>query len=174
VDHDGLSRLMPCRVPGPGIVVGVVSLGPLPLLRIEEHWHGHLGWLAVAALLHPAVVLRRLGRRADLAVGLGTALVTIAGALGVDLYGPYRSQLRRSIFVSAPSIGYLFERKEHLAFGAVLMAWAGAASYVAARSAEEPVRGSFWRASHWAFIVAAGLATVTASLGTVIAAYRTF
>ena len=98
----------------------------------------------------------------------------MAGAVGVDLYGPYRSQLRRSIFVSAPTFGYLFERKEHLAFGAVLLAWAGATSYVAARSTEEHVRRSFWRASHWAFIVAAGLATITASLGTVIAAYRTF
>ncbi|MDP9148378.1 MAG: hypothetical protein M3O36_00335, partial [Myxococcota bacterium] len=100
-------------------------------LRLEEHVHGHLGWLAVAALVHPAILLRGPRRRAHFAVGLAVALVSVTGALGVLLYGPYRDRLRQPLFARSAAIGYLFERKEHLAFGAFVFAWAGAIAYAA-------------------------------------------
>jgi hypothetical protein len=143
-------------------------------LRIAEHVHGHLGWLAAIALVHPAILLRRPTRRAHLSVGLGVAAVTGTGAIGVSLYGAYRDNLRQSIFAHAPAIGYLFERKEHLAFGAILLSWAGAIAYAAATRASESARASMRRAAHWAFVAAAVLAVATAVLGTVVAAYRTF
>jgi hypothetical protein len=143
-------------------------------LRIAEHVHGHLGWLAAIALVHPAIFLRRPTRRAHLSVGLAVTAVTLAGAIGVSLYGSYRNNLRQSIFAHAPTIGYLFERKEHLAFGAILLSWTGAIAYAASTGAPASARLSMRRASHWAFVAATVLALATAALGTVVASYRTF
>jgi hypothetical protein len=147
---------------------------PLDSLRLQEHLHGHLGWLAALALVHPAILLRRPKRKAHLSVGLAAGLVTAVGAWGVALYPEYRDRLRQPIFAHAPIYGYLFERKEHLAFGAIVLAWAGAVAYAAAIRAEEPQMDSLRRAAHLAFVAAAGLALVAATLGTVVAAYRTF
>jgi hypothetical protein len=143
-------------------------------VRIQEHLHGHLGWLAAISLVHPAIVLRRVKRRAHLAVGLSVGIVTLAGGLGAYMYPAYRDRLRQSMFQHAPAIGYLFERKEHLAFGALLLAWAGTLAYVAATKVEGGTRDRLRRAAHWSFVVAAAMAVVTAALGTVIAAYKTF
>jgi hypothetical protein len=154
--------------------VGYARVTQLDSLRIAEHVHGHLGWLAAIALVHPAILLRRTSRRAHLAVALAAGTVTVVGAVGVSLYGSYRDKLRQPIFAHAPSIGYLFERKEHLDFGAILFSWAGALAYAAATRADGGVRESLRRAAHWAFVAAAVLAIATAALGTVVAAYRTF
>ena len=132
-------------------------------LRLVEHIHGHFGWLCAVALIHPAIVLRR-SRGGRWAVGLSTALVTVVASLGVWLYTPYRTQLRRHIFQATPTVGWLFERKEHLAFGAVALAWVGALAYVAERRT----------LSHRAYILAAGIAVVVAVLGTIVASYKTF
>ena len=56
---------------------------PLDPLRIGEHLHGHLGWLAVLALAHPAILLRNHRRRAHLSVGLAVGISTLAAALGI-------------------------------------------------------------------------------------------
>jgi len=150
---------------------------PVPLfdpLRLEEHLHGHLGWLAVVSLVHPAVLLQRPRRRAHLAVAFAVGLVTLAGALGTVLYGPYRDQLRQPLFAQVASVGYLFERKEHLAFGAIALAWAGAIAYAAEQRADTGVRDSLRRVARFCFVAAAALAAVAAALGTVVAAYKTF
>ncbi len=144
------------------------------LLRVAEHVHGHLGWLAAIALVHPAILLRRTPRRAHLAVGLAVAGVTAVGAIGVALYGDFRDRLRQSIFAGAPAMGYLFERKEHLAFGAILFAWAGGIAYAAATRVDGDVRVSLRRAAHWAFVASAAMAVVAAAFGTVVAAYKSF
>ena len=69
----------------------------------------------------------------------------------------------------------MFERKEHLAFGAILLAYAGAVAYVVATRMEMgETRDRLRRAAHWAFVAAAVMAVVTAALGTMIAAYKTF
>jgi len=71
-------------------------------------------------------------------------------------------------------VGFLFERKEHLAFGAIFLAWAGAAAYAAAIGASDEVRGPLRSVAHWAFVAAALLAVATAALGTAVASFRSF
>lgn len=116
--------------------------------------------------------------KADFAVGLAFAFVTAAGAMGVCLYPAYREKIKQSIFIQDPRIGLLFERKEHLALGAVALAWVGTIAYLAARGStlnETPsTRDSLRRASHFAFIAAAALAVVVAALGTVVATFKGF
>jgi hypothetical protein len=144
------------------------------LLRWVEHLHGHAGWLTAVALVHPAIVLRRYERRAAWAVGLSTGLATAVCAAGAYLYGPYRERIKQGIFQSAPSIGLLFERKEHLAFVALAFAWMGLAAYVGAKFAGDDGHRSLRRLAHRAYVVAAAVAVVVAFLGTAVAAYRTF
>ena len=152
----------------------LVTTVPFDLARVVAHVHGHLGWLAVALLVHPAVVLRTRGRaRAGIAVGLATGLVSTTAAAGAWLYPVYRERVKGELFASAPTVGWLFERKEHLAFGAVLLAWAGAAAYVGSRRADDEVqRERLHVTSRRAFIAASALAFVTAVLGTIVASYR--
>ena len=143
-------------------------------LRLTEHVHGHLGWLAAALLAHPAIVLRDRTRRAHLAVALSTTFVTVASAIGAWLYVAYRDDLRQAIFASSPAIGLLMERKEHLAFGAVVLAWAGAAAYFAAPRATGEHRALLRTVAFRAFVCSAVLCCAVAILGTVVAAYKSF
>jgi hypothetical protein len=149
-------------------------MSELDALRLLEHVHGHLGWLSAVALVHPAWLLRNPRRRAPWAVGLSVGLLTTTAAIGVYLYGPYRDKVKQALFIHAPSVGYLFERKEHLAFGALLLAWAGAVAYVAAERTEEPVRAPLRLFAFRAFAIAAAMAVVTAALGVAVAVVRTF
>jgi len=142
------------------------------LVRIAAHAHGHLGWLAVAILLHPALVLRHRKRRAHVAVALGALVPTAAGALGMWIYGPYRDRIKQSIFIDAPWVGLLFERKEHLAFGAIVLAWGGAAAYALSQRATDPSSATLRTFALRAFIAAAALASAVALLGTAVASYR--
>lgn len=142
--------------------------------RVAEHIHGHLGWLTAAALVHPAIVLKNPKRRAHLAVGLATGMATLTGALGAWVYGPYRDRLKQGIFIHAPSIGLLFERKEHLAFGAIGLAWAGAVAYVAAMGAEADTRAALRTFAWRAYMASAALAFVVGGLGIAVATYKTF
>jgi hypothetical protein len=143
-------------------------------VRLAEHVHGHLGWLAAIGLVHPAILLRSTRRKAHLSVALAVGLVTTVFSVGVIIYPAYRDRLRQSLFQQAPRIGYLFERKEHLAFGALLLAWAGGFAYAAALRAQGPTRESLRKAAHWAFVTAAMLAVVTASLGIAVASFKSF
>lgn len=146
----------------------------LDTLRSIEHVHGHLGWLAAASLAHPAVVLRDRKRRAHLAVVLSTSLVTVASGIGIWLYLAYTQRLKQGIFQTAPSIGLLFERKEHLAFGALLLAWAGAAAYFAAPRASDALRTTLRTIAFRTFVAAAALSLVVAVLGTIVGVVRSF
>ncbi len=155
-------------------VVGGETDGGRGLVALVAHVHGHLGWLAAASLVHPAVVLRRVERRAHLAVASSVALVTGAASLGAWLYPAYRESLRALVFLDARALGLAFERKEHLAFGAVFLAWSGAAAYVAAGRANAPASVTLRRASHRAFVASAAFAVVAAVLGTLVAARHAF
>jgi len=159
-----------------GEIVSLLTIMPaFDLARVGEHLHGHVGWLAAIALVHPAVLLRRRERRAHLSVALAVTLATVAGAIGASLYPAYRERLRQPLFVQVPSVGYLFERKEHLAFGAILLAWVGALSYAAAFAcAGVAERDALRKAAHWSFVASALLGVATAILGTIVASYRTF
>jgi hypothetical protein len=147
----------------------------MSLPRVLQHIHGHMGWLAALALVHPAILLRRHGRRAMLAVGAATFLVTATAVLGAVMYPHYRSQIKPALFVEAPSLGWAFERKEHLATAAVLLAWAGLASHYAAhaRGGRYDTR-RFARFAHGAYIAAAVSALTAASLGVAVACQRSF
>jgi hypothetical protein len=106
-------------------------------------------------------------------VGLSTGLVTVVSILGVLLYPSYTDLLKQRIFQTGPRFGWMFERKEHLAFAAVMFAWAGAAAYVAAWKTEGTDR-TFRTLAHRAYVVAAGIAIAVAALGTAVSTFKTF
>ncbi len=143
-------------------------------LRVLEHVHGHLGWLTVVVLLHPVIVLRRPGRRAPLAVSLATALPVVTGVLGGWIYPEYRVRLKQQIFLDAPTLGWCFERKEHLAVFAISLACAGCVAHLAAPRFPVASRELVSRAAHRAYSGAFLLALVAAALGTSVAVFRTF
>ena len=145
------------------------------VLRLVEHVHGHLGWLAVAALLHPAILLRDPKRRAPLSVIFATSFVIVTGAMGAWLYPAYRLRLKQALFVESPALGWCFERKEHLAVGALAFAIIGCVAHLSTRYvAEETTRASLARAAHRSFVVAFVLALVVAGLGVAVATSTTF
>ena len=144
------------------------------IVRVAEHVHGHAGWLAAAVLVHPAIILRKSRRKAHLAVALAAVIPTLVGALGAWIYGPYRDRIKQGIFIESRAIGLLFERKEHFAFAAILLGWAGACAYGLALRAEEPLREGLRTFAFRAFVAAAALAVVVAVLGTIVASFRTF
>jgi hypothetical protein len=145
------------------------------VLRLLEHVHGHLGWLSVAALLHPAILLRNARRRARLSVSLATGFVLVTAVLGATIYPLYRERIKQHLFIEAPRIGWMFERKEHLAVGAVAFAVAGCAAHLTAPLvADERIHRTLAVVAHRAFLVAFALALTAAVLGVAVASYRSF
>ncbi len=143
-------------------------------LRVLERVHGHLGWLSAAALLHPAIVLRNPKRRAKLSVSLATSFVCATGALGAYFYPDYRRILKQHIFRESAAIGWLFERKEHLAIGAVAFALAGCVAHLSLRSFDDREQGSVARLAHRSFVVSFALTLAVAVLGVVVASFKSF
>ena len=143
-------------------------------LRVLERIHGHLGWLSVAALLHPAILLVNPRRRARLSVALAGGLAALTAALGATIYPDYRVQLKPSIFATAPSLGWLFERKEHLAVGAVAFALLGCVAHLALPAFEPGLRPRVGRLAHRSFVVAFVLSAAVAVFGTAVASYKSF
>lgn len=145
------------------------------VLRLLEHVHGHLGWLAVAALLHPAILLRDPTRRARLSTLFATLFLLLAGGLGVSLYPEYRSRLKQQLFVHAPALGWCFERKEHLAVGALAFAIIGCiAHWSTQRIADDALRTTVAQAAHRAYVVAFVLSLGVAIFGVAVAVTTTF
>ena len=144
-------------------------------LRVLEHIHGHIGWLAAAALLHPAILLRNPKRRAPLSAFLATALPTVGGLLGAFIYPEYRSRLKQAIFIHSQATGWLFERKEHLAVGAIAFAWIGCIAHLTSRAFDdEAAQRSMAVIAHRAYVFAFVLCVVVASIGVAVASYSTF
>jgi hypothetical protein len=144
-------------------------------LRVAEHIHGHMGWLSAAALLHPALLLRNPKRRALLAVSLTTCFVTASGLLGAWIYPEYRIRLKQQLFIQMPTIGWLFERKEHLAVGAIGFAWVGCIAHMTARSFEDDtLKRRVALMAHRAYVIAFVLCVAVACLGVVVATHSTF
>ncbi|MGH7294493.1 MAG: hypothetical protein ACRELB_06160 [Polyangiaceae bacterium] len=145
------------------------------LLRVVERIHGHLGWLTVVALLHPAILLRNPRRRARLSVVLATSLAVATALLGATVYPEYRARLKQHIFIEAPRIGWLFERKEHLAVGAVSLAVAGCLAHLSAPLFDdEGTRATVARLAHRAFVAAFVLGVLVGLLGMAVASYKSF
>lgn len=145
------------------------------VLRVLEHVHGHLGWLAVAALLHPAILLRNPERRARLSTLGATLLTLITGGLGAYLYPDYRIRLKQQIFVHTPALGWCFERKEHLAVGALAFAIIGCiAHWSTQRIGDDALRTTVARGAHRAYVVAFALSFGVAIFGVAVAVTSTF
>jgi hypothetical protein len=143
------------------------------LIRLLETIHGHLGVLAAAALLHPAILLRKgqaLSGRLRLAVVLSTSAVVLAFSTGLWVYPAYRTVVRAPLFRADVRAGLLFETKEHLAF-AVVATSLGAC--VCALSAPRDGRG-LRQAASVAYAVGAALCIVTVCLGSYIASIHSF
>jgi hypothetical protein len=93
-------------------------------LRALERAHAWTAWAATAALIAAAWIFATSAppRRPRGVGALAMALVVATAALGFALHDPYRSRLRQKLFLTMPSFGWLFERKLHAAFAAVLLA----------------------------------------------------
>jgi hypothetical protein len=145
------------------------------LLRVLERIHGHLAWLSVAALLHPAVLLANPKRRARLAVTLTTLGLVATAVLGVNIYPEYRDRLKQHVFIEAPRLGWMFERKEHLAVGALGLAVAGCIAHLSLPVfTEQETRTVVARLAHRAFVASFVIALATAVLGVAVASFKSF
>ena len=145
----------------------------MTLLRLLESVHGHLGILAAAALLHPAILLRKgraLSRGLWWSVALTTGLVVFAFGTGLSIYDDYRAVVKPELFRASASAGLLFETKEHTAWAVlVLSLGAGAVAALA------PKEGKHMRQSAaLMYAVAAAICLFTVALGTWAAAVRSF
>jgi formate hydrogenlyase subunit 3/multisubunit Na+/H+ antiporter MnhD subunit len=142
-------------------------------LHLVGRAHMVLGWLAVAALTLPAVLLFRSRRRfAAIAIG-STIVATLASILGGILYAWYTPLLKRAVYVASVRHGLAMERKEHLAVLAIALAWAGALVHLVERRDEE-VTLARARFAHGAYVAAAALALTVALLGNAVASIRAF
>jgi hypothetical protein len=165
-----------------------VSLAPATLeaLRRIAAAHGLLAWISAALLAIAAGLLARrrpLPRYAIAASALATALTAIVSGLGMLLHEPYLSRLRQRIFVKDPALGWLFERKEHFAFGSLGLALGGLTSLVVFVLVERrfirgtnvgsaptsPVLIALRRAVLTAYIASAALALAACILSTLVA-----
>ncbi len=142
-------------------------------LRILESIHGHFGILAAAALLHPAILLRRgraLSRGLSWAVLLTTLVTVVAFATGVFIYGDYRAHVKRPLFLEDPAAGLLFETKEHVAWAVVALALGGGTAALFAPRGARRVR----QGAAVVYAVAALLCVLTVAIGTYVAAVGGF
>lgn len=141
-------------------------------LHLVAQAHAVAAWLATAALAAALLLVLR-ARRARLTAAVSAAaalLITIAAGLGVLLDAPYRARLRQRLFVSAPDLGWLFERKEHVAFAAVVLAWCALAALASGRLARDPERkGDLDRAARLAAVAAVALALAASVMAAIVA-----
>ena len=108
-------------------------------------------------------------------MSLTTGFVTASGLLGAWIYPEYRARLKQALFVQAPTVGWVFERKEHLAVGAIGFAWIGCIAHWTARSFEDEALGrQVAVAAHRAYVIAFMLCLAVACLGVVVATHSTF
>jgi hypothetical protein len=141
-------------------------------LQLIARAHAVIAWIATAELaLALPLLIRARQRRVTLAISIAAALtITLTGALGVLLEATYRSRIRQRLFVESPALGWLFERKEHLAFGAILLAWAALSTLVAARISRDPARASdLHAAARVAGIASAALALAASVMAALVA-----
>lgn len=102
-------------------------------LRSLAEVHAALAWGAVIAAIAAAVALGlRRGGGAALAVA-AAALAVATFVTGAKMHGPFQARLRQKLFLSSTALGWLFERKEHAAFGALALSLCGAIALLAER-----------------------------------------
>ncbi|MBM4364585.1 MAG: hypothetical protein FJ102_00105 [Deltaproteobacteria bacterium] len=134
-------------------------------VELARSMHGHAGVLAAAALLHPVVFLRPgrpLSRPQRWAVGAGAGMLAAVYASGLALYPGYRERERPALMQQDFPLALWFERKEHLAFVAVVLAGTAALMVLSRRD------GSHNRVARWMLGVSAALVLVVAAVGSVV------
>src|SRR5262249_26972341 len=129
--------------------------------------------LSALALAHPAVLLRRPRRNVLGVATAATVLVTLAASLGALLYPAYRRGVKPLLLAEAPTVGALFERKEHLGVAALVLAWLGLAARALARR-RDAVAPDLGRLAFVAYAGAAFVAVVAAGAGLIVGAHRSF
>lgn len=140
-------------------------------LHLLARAHAVAAWLATSALALALPLLLRAHRgRLTVAISaVAAAAITLCGGLGVLLDATYRSRIRQQLFVRTPSLGWLFERKEHLAFGAIVLAWCTLSTMVAAQLSRDPRRASdLHAAARVAGIAAAALALAASVMAAIV------
>lgn len=148
-------------------------------LRGLSQAHGILAWAAVAVTVAAAVAVtvaaRRVRLRATVALtGIASALLIASFATGLQLDLPYRGRLRQRIFLEAPALGWMFERKLHLGFGAMLLAGCalgllGAAALAGRRANELGWVRELGRGGRVALVAGAAFALLAAVVGAWVA-----
>ncbi|MDC3954710.1 hypothetical protein [Polyangium jinanense] len=151
------------------------------LLRRVALVHGVLAWISAVALVALAVILVRLrndariSRWIHLASAATTSLAVATFATGVWLDLPYRTHLRQRLFLASRSLGWLFERKLHLSFGALVFAGlALAALFAAGADGHDAPSRALRRASRTGYVASAFFALAACVIGTLVATRARF
>jgi hypothetical protein len=146
--------------------------------------HGVISWIAALALAAVAarLLLRRPNapRRLFAHAAASTALAGLAFASGALLEQSYRAHLRQRLFLASRPLGWLFERKLHLAFGSLLFTLCALAALLAASRAErastplDPIAASLVRAARFAYAASALFALFACAVSSLAAARLRF
>ncbi len=107
-------------------------------------------------------------------MALATSSAIATALLGASIYPEYRARIKQQIFIEAPTVGWMFERKEHLAVGGVAFALVGCVAHFALPVFHEGVRVNVARLAHRAFVIAFLLTAAVAVLGVAVASYKSF
>jgi hypothetical protein len=139
-------------------------------LRAVERAHAISAWAATALSIAAAGLFASSSRRARPVGVLAATLVVVTGALGFALNDPYRARIRQKLFLASPSLGWLFERKLHAAFAAVLFAvCAIAAQGALARRVDGPTVRELTRSALLAWTACAALALAASVASAIVA-----
>ena len=142
-------------------------------MTLLEAIHGHVGVLAMIALLHPALILwsgKPLSRNAKLALAASLALVATTFALGLTIYPAYREEVKPELFRTNVLAGVLFDTKEHLAWVALVTAIGAGIAGLTAPPRAAQVR----RIAGRVFLAGAIACTLAVGLGVWIASIQSF
>jgi hypothetical protein len=135
--------------------------------------HGALAWAAVAATAGALIAVGRRWKGGAAIGGVAAALTAATFVTGALMHPPFQARLRQRLFLASAALGWLFERKEHAAFGALALSMCGAAALGAARLAgrsdEETAR---WLRRAGAIAMGCALALEALAIGVSIAAAR--
>jgi hypothetical protein len=105
-------------------------------LRTLVQIHGALAWVSLAALAAAVFAVWRRRPRGALLVALAASLGVATFVTGAMMHLPFQVKLRQRLFLASVTLGWLFERKEHAAFGALALSLGGVLALWASRLAE--------------------------------------
>lgn len=129
--------------------------------------HGTIAWLGGLLVAFVAVLLLR-GKTHDrpwfrALAAMATASTASAFITGVLLDEHYRVHLRQKMFLTSKTLGWLFERKMHLSFGAFVFACVGLMLLIASRN-----KVQFFRSARSAYVAAALFALGACTISSIV------